>query len=88
MSRAKDVLSKLDESGYRKEVLRFMDYPWQEDQEIYFIALLEENRRNIETASDSTIRRYLQDLDKVNKRALSSQLLSDNFLDWWDKLIK
>jgi len=56
--------------GYKERVLEFLNRPWQEDKEIEFVNLVDENSDKIMVASDFTIRLYLQRLYKENKQTL------------------
>jgi len=56
--------------NYKEKILGFLNRPWQEDKEIEFVNLVDENSDKIMVASDFTIRLYLQRLYKENKQAL------------------
>ena len=65
---------------YREKVLVFMDCVWQEDKEIEFINLIEENRKNILAApTDGIVKYYLKRLWKEN-RARLLDWVSDRFV--------
>jgi len=65
---------------YREKVLVFIDYVWQEDKEIEFINLIEENKKNILAApTDGIVKYYLKRLWKEN-RARLLDWVSDRFV--------
>jgi len=65
---------------YREKVLAFMNCVWQEDGEIEFINLIEENRKNILVApTDGIIKYYLKRLWKENRTQLLNRV-SDCFV--------
>ena len=53
-------LYKSEYSKYQNDVLLFMDYPWQEDAEIIFVELIEENRDKILESRDPAIQYSLR----------------------------
>lgn len=73
--------------NYREKVLAFLDCVWQEDAEIEFIKLLDENRDHILTASDSVIKDYLRRLWKENEAQVVPSV-SECFVYEFELLIK
>jgi len=66
--------------GYKERVLEFLNYPWQEDSEIEFISLIEENRENILMSPTNGItKHYLKRLWEGN-RAQLLPFVSDEFV--------
>jgi len=78
--------SDADNESYRKKLFNFLDAPWQEDNEIYFIALLDEYRHLFAHSSKSHTQNYLSRVYNANGPKLL-QLVSDNFLTQLDDLI-
>jgi hypothetical protein len=68
------------------KLIKFLDYPWQEDIEIEFVSLLDQNRGNFKTSNWINILQYLRGMDKANPNL--SMAASDKFLGMWDDLIK
>jgi len=64
---------------YKDKVLEFLNHPWQEDREIEFVALIDENSDKIMVGSDFTVKLYLQRLYEENKNALIISA-SDSFV--------
>lgn len=73
--------------NYREKVLAFLDCVWQEDAEIEFIELINENRENILTASDGVIKNYLRKLWKENEAQVVLSV-SECFVYEFELLIK
>lgn len=81
-------MKKVASPDYKQKVLAFMDYPWQEDQEIAFTTLLQETREDIvNDIGASGTKRYIRDMDVANS-SLFGQNVSDKFLSDWDALVK
>ena len=72
---------------YKQEVLKFIDYPWQEDTEIEFTSLLDQYRDQILSSSSEFIKDYLQRMNATNGDKLSWNC-SDAFLGAWEDLLK
>lgn len=68
------------------KLIKFLDYPWQEDIEIEFVSLLDQNRGNFKTSNWINTLQYLRGMDKYNPSL--SMAASDKFLGMWDDLIK
>lgn len=82
----KGSIYKGDKTNYKDKVLEFLNHPWQEDREIEFCNLIDENSDKIMIASDFTIKLYLQRLYKENKDALMIWA-SDSFVDSLESLL-
>lgn len=66
--------------NYQEKVLTFLDHPWQEDREIEFLSLIEENREKILNApTDGITKYYLKRLWEGNREQLLD-LVSDHFV--------
>jgi len=70
------------EDKYKVKVLAFIDHPWQEDKEIEFVELMDQNRANIEKASPSVIKGYVKSLYDLNIKdnGAAMQLVGDKFM--------
>jgi len=65
---------------YKEKILGFLNCVWQEDSEIEFISLIEENRENILSApTDAITKFYLKRLWEGN-RAQLLPFVSDEFV--------
>jgi len=70
----------MNQENYKDKVITFLNHPWQEDKEIEFINLIEENRENILTApTDGITKYYLKRLWKENRERLLNWT-SDRFV--------
>lgn len=81
---AKKILK--ENSNEVDQLFKFLDHPWQEDGEIEFVSLLDQNRGNFKTSNWAATLRYLRGMDKANSNL--SMMASDKFLTMWDDLIK
>lgn len=81
---AKKILK--ENSNEVDQLFKFLDHPWQEDGEIEFVSLLDQNRGNFKTSNWAATLRYLRSMDKANSNL--SMMASDKFLTMWDDLIK
>lgn len=72
---------------YKDKVLEFLNHPWQEDREIEFVNLVDENSDKIMVASAFTIKLYLQRLYKGNEKDLLIWT-SESFLNSLEELLK
>jgi len=72
---------------YKEKVLEFLNHPWQENKEIEFVNLVDENSDKIMGASTFTIKLYLQRLYKENKQTLLIWA-SESFINAIEDLIK
>ena len=73
-------------NSYTQQVLDFIDYPWQEDNEIEFVSLLDEYREEIEKNIKYDIKNYLKSMNKENQTQLLH--MSDGFLTAFENLLK
>jgi len=71
----------------KNDVVEFLNRPWQEDKEIDFVNLVDENSDKIMVASDFTIRLYLKRLYEENKSILAIWT-SDAFMTSLENLLK
>jgi hypothetical protein len=75
-----------DTAFYRKKVFAFLDAPWQEDADIYFIAILDEYRNLYRTSSMNSIRDYLKRVYEANEKNIIISC-SESFLNQLEDLI-
>lgn len=83
VDKIKAQLKKREEGrtkSYREKISEFLDYSWQEDGEIDFVSLIEENRdRILNTPTDGIIKHYLKRLWEGNRGQMLDHV-SDRFV--------
>jgi len=86
MESKKRPLKEDTDQRYKGKVLKFIDYPWQEDTEIAFVELIEEYIDEIKNSPASDTKRYLRSLYKQNERHL--MMVSDAFMTALESLMR
>jgi len=72
--------------GYKDRVLEFLNYPWHGDREIDFVNRVDKEI-NIWEGSNFTVKLYLQQLYKADKKALQVWT-SERFINYLEDLLK
>lgn len=68
---------------FKKVVLSFLEYPWQEDIEIEIVEMISEYEQEIKTSSSAFVKSYLKRFIEENDllSARYTQSMSDKFID-------